>query len=129
MQPLLHIEARTGFLDTREISMTENLRFGIQGVELLEKLCHRGLLQDCASVGGIAMRVETALVADADAVEVVTLDMGTRLARRTTRINRAVLREVEVVADVGPVVLLNVAAAKGLYREITVGSRCRTMDY
>ena len=105
LQPLLHIEARTGFLDIREITMTENLRFGIQGVELLEKLCHRGLLQGCASVGGIAMRVETALVADADAVEVVTLDVGTRLARRTTRINPSVLRDVEVVADVGPVVL------------------------
>ena len=75
------------------------------------------------------MRIETALVADAEAAPVVAFDMGTRLARRTTRINGTILCDVEVVADVGPVVLLNVAAAKGFYGKITVGSRCRAMNY
>ena len=128
LQPILDIETRTGFFDPREVSMTENLGFGIVGAEALEKLYHGLLLGWCACVGRIAVGIEAALVAYADAVGVVMLGMGTGFALRAAGVDYAIFRDVVVVADGAEATSL-VAGFQGFYREIP-GYPCGgTMDY
>lgn len=50
-KPLLDIETWTLFVDTGEISMTQDLGFRIVGTEALQKLSHRSLLGWRAGVG------------------------------------------------------------------------------
>lgn len=127
-QPISNIETRTGLLDPREVSVTDNLGFGIVGAEALEKFYHCLLLGFGTSVGRIAVDVETALVANADAVSIVMLGMGTGRFLGTTRINGAVFGDVVVVAD-GAEASCLVAGFEGFNREVAVGSGGRAMDY
>ena len=99
-KPLLHIEAGTLLVNTREISMTQDLGFRIVGAETLQKLSHRCLLRWCAGVGRTGFGIQTTLVTDADAVGVVMTGMSSRLRFRTARINHSVLRDVIVITDV-----------------------------
>ena len=108
--------------------MTENLGFGIVGAEALEKFYHGLLLGRSASVGGIAVGIETALVANANAVGVVMLGMGAGFALGAAWVDHAVFRDVVVVAD-GTEATSLVTGFKGFYREIP-GYPCGgTMDY
>ena len=107
--------------------MADNLGFGIVGAEALEKLYHGLLLGWGACVGWIAVGIEAALVANADAVGVVMLGMGTGHLFGTARIDGAVLGDVVVVAD-GAEASCFMASFKGFYREIAVGSGGRAMD-
>ena len=128
LQPFLNIETRTGLLDPREVSVTENLGFGIVGTEALEKLYHGLLLGWGARVGWIAVGIETALVADSDAVGIVMLGMGSDFALRAAGVDDAVFRDVIVVAD-GAEASCLVAGFQGFYWEIP-GYPCGgTMDY
>ena len=128
LQPILDIETRTGLLDPWEVSVTENLGFGIVGAEALEKFYHGLLLGWRAGVGGIAVGIETALVANANAVGVVMLGMGAGFALGTAGIDHAVFRDVVVVADGSEATSL-VAGFQGFYWEIP-GYPCGgTMDY
>ena len=99
-EPLLDIKAGTLLVNTREISMTQNLGFRIVGTETLQKLSHRSLLRWCAGVGRTGIGIQTTLVTDADAVGVVMTGMSSRLRLRTARINHSVLRNVIVITDV-----------------------------
>ena len=128
LQPILYIKTRTGLLDPGEVSVTKNLGFGIVGAEALEKLYHSLLLGWRAGVGRIAVGIETALVADANAVGVVMLGMGTGHLLGTARVDGAVLGDVVVVADGAEATSL-VAGFQGFYREIP-GYLCSgTVDY
>lgn len=99
-KPLLHIETGTLLVNTREISMTQDLGFRIVGTETLQKLSHCSLLRWCAGVGRTGFGIQTTLVTDADAVGVVMTGMSSRLRLRTARINHSVLRDVIVITDV-----------------------------
>ena len=99
-KPLLHIETGTLLVNTREISMPQDLGFRIVGTETLQKLSHRRLLRWCAGVGRTGIGIQTTLVTDADAVGVVMTGMSSRLRFRTARINHSVLRDVIVITDV-----------------------------
>lgn len=99
-KPLLDIETGTLLVNTREISMTQDLGFRIVGTETLQKLSHRRLLRWCAGVGRAGIGIQTTLVTDADAVGVVMTGMSSRLRLRTARINHSVLRDVIVITDV-----------------------------
>ena len=127
LQPFLNIETRTGLLDPWEVSMTDDLGFGIVGAEALEKFYHGLLLGWCASVGRIAVGIEAALVADTDAVGVVMLGMGTGHLFGTAGIDHAVLRDVVVVAD-GAEAASFVTGFKVFNREAAVGSGGRAMN-
>ena len=128
LQPILNIETRTGLLDPGEVSVTEDLGFGIVGAEALEKFYHRLLLGWSACVGWIAVGIETALVADADAVGVVMLGMGAGFALGAAWVDHAVLRDVVVVTD-GTEATSLVAGFQGFYWEIP-GYPCGgTVDY
>ena len=128
LQPILDIETRTGLFDPGEVSVTEDLGFGIVGAEALEKFYHGLLLGRSASVGGIAVGIETALVANANAVGVVMLGMGAGFALGAAWVDHAVFRDVVVVADGSEATSL-VAGFQGFYREIP-GYPCGgTVDY
>ena len=99
-EPLLDIERWTLFVNTWEISMPQNLGFGIVGTETLQKLSHRSLLRWRAGVGRTGIGIQTTLVTDADAVGIVMTGMSSRLRLRTARINHSVLRDVIMVTDV-----------------------------
>ena len=128
LQPIFDIETRTGLLDPGEVSMTENLGFGIVGAEALEKFYHGLLLGWSASVGWVAVGIETALVANADAVGVVMLGMGADFALRAAGVDYSIFRDVVVVADGAEATSL-VAGFQGFYREIPVNPCGCTMDY
>ena len=81
--------------------MTDDLGIGVVGEETLQQLCHGAFLHRRAGVGRSAVLVQTALVADADAVGVVALGMGTGGGLGAARIDGAVLGDVVVVARGG----------------------------
>ena len=99
-KPLLDIETGTLLVNTREISMTQDLGFRIVGTETLQKLSHRRLLRWRTGVGRTGFGIQTTLVTDADAVGIVMTGMSSRLRLRTARINHSVLRDVIVITDV-----------------------------
>ena len=99
-EPLLDIKTWTLLVNTREISMPQNLGFRIVGAETLQKLSHRSLLGWRTGVGRTTIGIQTTLVTDADAVGVVMTGMSARLRLRTARINHSVLRDVIVITDV-----------------------------
>ena len=63
-QPLLDIIARTGFSDPWEVSVPDDFGFWIVEAEALQKLYHRALLGCGSRIGGIAVGIQAALVAD-----------------------------------------------------------------
>ena len=63
-QPLLYIKAGTGFSDPWEVTMTDDFGIGIVEAETLQKLYHRVLLGFGSGIGGIAVGIQAALVAD-----------------------------------------------------------------
>lgn len=127
LQPFPDIEAGAGLVDPREVAVTDNRGFGIVYTEVPEKVEHGGLLGFGAGVGRTALTVETALVADADAVGVVAAGMGTGLALGTTGIEHAVAGDVVVVAHRTETARL-VARLQRLKREAAVGTCGRAMD-
>ena len=107
--------------------MADDLGIGIVGAEALQQLYHRALLGLGAGVGGMAVAVEAALVADADAVGVVAEGVGTRRLLGTAGKDFAVLRDVVVVAD-GLEAARLVAGFEVFYREVPGDSRGGTVD-
>ena len=73
---LLGIEAGAVLVDVGEVAVTEDDGFGVIDAQRLEQGVEGGLLRCSAGVLGTALCVETALVADADAVLVVVAGMG-----------------------------------------------------
>ena len=99
--------------------MTDDLGFGIVYGKTLQKLYHGALLGFRASVGGIAFLIETALVANADAVGVVMLGMSADLLLGTARVDGAILGDVIVIADGAEATSL-VAGFQSFYREVLI---------
>ena len=83
----------------------------------MEEILHRAELGWCAGVGGMAVGIEASLVADADAVEVVMLGMGTDFFLGTAGVEVAVLGDVIVVTDGAEATGL-VAGFECLHREV-----------
>lgn len=75
----------------------------------------------------MSVRIQTALVADADAVGVIAAGMGTRLALGTTGIEYAVTGDVIVIAHGAEAARL-VTRLQRLKREAAVGTCGRAMD-
>ena len=63
-QPLLNIKAGTGFSNPWEVSVADDFGFWIVEAEALQKLYHRALLGFGSGIGGIAVGIQAALVAD-----------------------------------------------------------------
>ena len=127
LQPFLDIEARTALANPREVAMAQDLGTGIVKGETVEEVFQRFLLGWSASVGRVAVLVETALIANADAVGVVVAGVSAHLAFWTTGIDHAILRNVIVVTDALEASCL-VAGFQGFYWEVLVNT-CGTAMY
>ena len=95
---LLSIEAGTVLVDAREVAVAEDDGFGVIDAKRLEQGVQSGFLRCSARVLGTALGVETALVADADAVLVVVAGMGAGEVLVAGLIYLAVAGDVVVVA-------------------------------
>ena len=61
---MLYIKAGTGFSDPWEVSVADDFGFWIVEAEALQKLYHRALLGFGSGIGGIAVGIQAAFVAD-----------------------------------------------------------------
>ena len=73
---LLGIEAGAAFTYVRQVAVTEDDGLGVVDAKRLQQGVQSGFLRCSAGVLGTALGIETALVADADAVLVVVAGVG-----------------------------------------------------
>ena len=93
----------------------------------MEEVLHRTELGRGAGVGWMAVGIETALIADADAVGIVMSGMGADFFLGTARVEVAILRDVIVVTDGAEATSL-VAGFESLYREVLRNLGGRTVN-
>ena len=98
-EPLLGVEAWTILANAGEVTMTEDGGIGVVEAEALEEFLHRYLLCEGTGVGRFAIGIESALIADGDAVGVVVSDVSTDLSLWAARVEGTILGDVVVVAD------------------------------
>ena len=93
-------------------------------LQLHDEFRHRFLLLLGAGVGYLSLLVESSLVADADAVGIVPLGMCAHSLQRSGGLHSATSGDVEVVADVAPVVHLYMVVKELLHwvRLVAAGS-------
>ena len=93
------IEARTAFVYPWQVTVTEDLGFGIVIEQTAEQGLHGVLLGRCAGVIGLAFLIKTAFVADAYRMGVVATGVSTHLFLRAAMVYLTVLGDVVVIAD------------------------------
>lgn len=98
-EPVSNIEARTVLSDIRQVAVPQDLGIGIIYAQAMQQFLHRHLLGQGTGVGGMAVRVESALIADTYGVGVVVAGMSPSDALRPAGIEGAVLGDVIVIAD------------------------------
>ena len=98
-EPVSNIEARTVLSDIRQVAMAQDLGIGIIYAQAMQQFLHRHFLCQGTGVGGMAVRVESALIADTYGVGVVVAGMSPCDAFRPAGIEGAVLGDVIVIAD------------------------------
>lgn len=79
-------------------------------------------------IGGNAVFIQSAFVADADALVVPTGRMGAYLMHGAADVDLTVTGDVEMITYIGES-SLQMAAAEGFHRKITVAARGATMNY
>ena len=123
----LGVEAGAGLVDTGEVAVAEDAGRGVVGTKGTEQGREGGLLEGRAGVGRATVGVETALVADAEAVGVVALGVGTGDILGAGGMQAAVAGDVPVIAAAvvapGPV-----TGRKGFHRETAVAAGGRAVD-
>ena len=127
-EPLLGVEARTLLANTGEVTMAEDGGIGIVEAEAMEEFLHRHLLSEGTSVGRFAVGIESALIADADAVGIVVSGVSANLSLRSARVEDAVLGDIVVVAD-GFETSCEVAGFQGFDCEVLCHTRGTAMQY
>ena len=108
--------------------MAEDGGIGIVEAEAMEKFLHRHLLSEGTSVGRFAVGIESALIADADAVGIVVSGVSANLSLRSARVEGAVLGDVVMVAD-GFETSCEVAGFQGFDCEVLCHTRGTAMQY
>ena len=98
-EPVSNIEARTVLSDIRQVAVAQDLGIGIIHAQAMQQFLHRHFLCQGTGVGGMAVRVESALIADTYGVGVVVAGMSPCDALRPAGIEGAVLGDVIVIAD------------------------------
>ena len=106
------IEAGAGLLGI-QIPVTHDKGVREELLQLTEQRQERGFLRQGAGVLRIPVAVQTALVADADAVAVVVQAVGTHGFQPSPAVNHTVARQVVVVADVFEAAVTDVVRAAG----------------
>ena len=93
------IEARAIFLYPWEVTMAEDLGIGIVVQQAAEQGLHGVLLSWGTGIVGFALLIETAFVADAYRMGIVSAGVSTNLFLWATAVYLTILRDVEVIAD------------------------------
>ena len=127
-EPLLGVETWTLLANAGEVTMTEDGGIGVVEAEALEEFFHRYLLGESTGVGWFAVGIESALIADADAVGIVVSGVSANLSLRSARVEGAVLGDVVVVAD-GFETSCEVAGFQGFDCEVLCHTRGTAMQY
>ena len=125
-EPLLGVEARTLLANAGEVTMAEDGGIWIVEAEAMEEFLHRHLLSEGTSVGRFAVGIESALIADGDAVGVVVSGVSSDLSLRAARVEGTILGDVVVVAD-GFETSGEVAGFQGFDCEVLCHTGCRAM--
>ena len=89
-------------MDVRQVAVADDLGLRIVGLQTDEQGAEGALLRRCTGVGITTLGIETALVADADAVLVVVAGVGTDDFFRATEVQLSVAGDVVVVAAALP---------------------------
>ena len=127
-EPFLGVEARALLADAGEVTMTENGGIGVVEAERVEEFLHRYLLGEGTGVGWFAVGIESALIADGDAVGVVVSGVSTDLSLWAARVEGTILGDVVVIAD-GFETSGEVAGFQVFYREVLGRTGCRAVQY
>ena len=127
-EPLLGVEAWTILANAGEVTMTEDGGIGVVEAEALEEFFHRYLLGEGTGVGWFAVGIESALIADGDAVSVVVSGVGADLSLWAARVEGTILGDVVVVAD-GFETSCEVAGFQGFDCEVLCHTRGTAMQY
>ena len=124
---LYSIKTRTRFHGI-QVMMPHYQRFGEQEAQLAQQCQQTPFLHQSTRIGRCAVRRESALIADADALVVPAGGMGSNLMNRTADMHLAVTGDVEMITDIGKAPC-QMTAAKRLHREVTVTARSAAMNY
>ena len=128
LEPCLGIKARTFLLDTRQIAVAQNRGIRIILSQRIQQLLKRNLLRLSTRIRRMTILVQTTLVADANAMQVVVTGMRTHLVLMTARKQGAVLGDVIVVTNLCETTSL-VARLQILNAEVLVHTGSAAMHY
>ena len=127
-EPLLGVEAWTLLANAGEVTMAEDFCIRVVEAEALEEVLHRYLLGEGTGVGRFAVGIESALIADGDAVGVVVTGVGADLSLWAARVEGTILGDVVVIAD-GFETSGEVTGFQVFYREVLGHTGCRAVQY
>ena len=127
-EPLLGVEAWTLLANAGEVTMAEDFCIRVVEAEALEEFLHRYLLGEGTGVGRFAVGIESALIADGDAVGVVVTGVGADLSLWAARVEGTILGDVVVIAD-GFETSGEVTGFQVFYREVLGHTGCRAVQY
>ena len=114
-------------MDAFELTVADDLGIGVVELQRGEQRLEGQLLGRGTGVGGTALLVEAALVADADGVGVVVAGVGTDHLFGTAEVQLAVAGDVVVVAAALPATGF-VHLVEQLHGNVLVGPRGRTVQ-
>ena len=97
----LNLKTRTILLHSRQITMPHYPSFRIIFLQPFNQPMQGFLLLRCTGITWPVAGIESAFVADADAVGIVARGVCTHRLERSTTMNHPVARDVVVIADVG----------------------------
>ena len=127
---LRSIKTRTGLLNAGQITMTQDGTDARKTVvKIQDKMLHRLLLLRSAGVADAARWRKTTFVTDAYAVRIVTEGMRAHTLYRATGMNHSIQRDVEMVADVSPAVVMNMVVAQHLHRITVIAAATAAMHH
>ena len=108
--------------------MAQDAGGGIVRAELAKQREERAFLRPSAGVGRMALRIQSPLIADADAVVVPAPGMRPDPVDRPTAVQLAVTGDVEMIADVREATG-QVGGTQGLHREVPVATGGAAMNH
>ena len=108
--------------------MAEDFCIRVVEAEAAEEFLHRYLLCEGTGVGRFAVGIESALIADGDAVGVVVSGVSADLSLWAARVEGTILGDVVVVAD-GFETSGEVTGFQVFYREVLGHTGCRAVQY
>jgi len=113
-------------VDVGEVAVAEDAGIGMGFSQATEQAQQGAFLAGCAGVGGVAVLVEAALVADAERVLVVAYGMGAHQLLVARLVGPAVAGDVVVVARESEP--FRVTADEGCHGKVLVRARGRTVN-